>query len=1154
LSILIAPAFIIPVVPQLTITLSTNSISTVTGGSVSASFSASGGAGSYTFSVGGQPAGVTPGAGSLSGSPTQAGIFNVAVTVTDASQNTASASITINVLGLTTTTLPNGSTGQLYATSIGAAGGTGTYTFSATGLPTGLSLTNYGYLSGSAKTAGTYPIGVTVSSGSLSATTTLSLTIANAAPLSISSAALPAGMVNVLYSQALGATGGVPPYSWAVISGVPPQGLSLSTSGIVSGTPPNPGSFMFGVQATDTAGATATATATLTIQPAPLNITTQTLPSGMMGVDYPQQQLAVSGGVSPYSWTLAGGSALPTGMTLSTSGIVSGVPSVAGPFSIKVTVTDSANGQGSATLQLTIRTPSPDLILTSSTLAFALASPAGSTPAAQMVGVQSTVPTQPIAYTVSVSPAAPWLSLANGTGTPDSITVSLTSASLSLSPGPYQTTITATCTSSACTGHTQTVTVNLTVTATPPQLLISTGLLSFATANAAAGAISQPINIQNAGGGSLGFASLSCEAPWCTAGPSPQSLAGGVTAAIPVTVDPTQLSPGFYRTQVDIATSGGKGSVPVTLFISANATLTLSPAGTLFNQPAGSAPGNPNGSFLVSVNSSTAVSFSAAIVSIPGLPLPSWLVLGTTSGSASSTQPGTVSFSIDPVAAAALAPGGYYGEIQISSSQLSNSPENFEVVLNVSPANSPVAPDPEPGGLLYITTAGGSALPPETVTVYSSSAGPLTFQASAESVGNWLSVTPATGSTSATSPGVTTVSVNTAGLTPGVYLGGVSYSLSATAIRTVNVTLIVSGSGGSTPAAVSAAVSTNASPKAAGCTPSMLVPAQTGLVSSFSQPAGWPTPLQIVLANDCGATIGNGQVVAQFSNGDPPLALALANPSQGLYAGTWSPTRPSSQVTINVTANAPGFPAATSQIAGAVRPNAVPVLTPNSTLHSFDPLVGAALAPGTIVAIYGQNLAAMTSQPTTIPLPTIFNGTSVIVGGMQAPLYFVSAGQINAQIPFELAAGNQYEVIVSANGALTTPQPIQLSAATPGLAAFSDGTLIAQHSNGTLVSQTAPAMAGEYLVAYLAGLGDTTVPVPSGTASPSSPLAEPSAAPVLTINGAQSPILFAGLTPGLVGLYQLNFQVPAGLPAGNITIVVSQNGQSSNQTFLPYQP
>jgi uncharacterized protein (TIGR03437 family) len=325
-------------------------------------------------------------------------------------------------------------------------------------------------------------------------------------------------------------------------------------------------------------------------------------------------------------------------------------------------------------------------------------------------------------------------------------------------------------------------------------------------------------------------------------------------------------------------------------------------------------------------------------------------------------------------------------------------------------------------------------------------------------------------------------------------------------------------------------------------------------VNSFAQPAGWPVPLQILLSNDCGSVVNNGQIVATFSNGDPPLALSVVNPAAGLYSGTWSPANPSSQVAIDVSANAPGYPAAASRIAGAVLPNAVPLLSPNGTLHSFDPLIGAALAPGTIVAIYGQNLAAAATPTTTIPLPTALNGTSVIIGGTEAPLYYVSPGQINAQIPFELEPENQYQVIVSANGALTTPQPIQLSTATPGLAALSDGTLIAQHSNGSLVSQTAPAMGGEYLVVYLAGLGQTTVPVASGAASPSSPLAMPSATPVLTINGTQYPTLFAGLTPGLVGLYQMNFQVPAGLPAGDITVVVSQSGQPSNQTVLPYQP
>jgi uncharacterized protein (TIGR03437 family) len=1160
-----------PTVPSLSITLSPGSISTTTGGFVSASFAASGGTGSYTFSLSGQPAGVTISSGSLGGTPTQAGSFNTTVGVTDSNQDSASASITINVLGLTTTALPGGTVGQLYTASIGAAGGASSYSFSATGLPAGLSLTGYGYLSGTVKAAGIYPIGVTVFSGGLSSGGTLSLTIAPPQALSITQVngftTGPNGTVNVPYSQALSATGGTPPYTWSLISGTLPRGLSLNPSGIVSGTPGTPGSFSYGVQVTDTVGAASTATASITIQAAPLLITTSSLPAGMNGVDYPLQQLTVSGGVSPYIWTLGNGGALPAGLTLSSDGVLSGMPGATatssargaqaatggmGAFTVEITVTDHANTQDSTTFPLTIRPSSDDLILTSGSLSFSLSSPATSPPASQVVGVQATVPSQPIAYTLSVNPPAPWLALANGTTTPDSIQVSITSAALTLSPGAYPATITATCTSSSCSGHTQTVSVSLTVTALPPQLQTSTGLVSFATTSTALGSLSQPINIQNAGGGTLGFASISCEAAWCTVRPSPQSLAGGVGAAIPVTVNPGLLTPGFYRTQVDIASSGGTGAVPVTLFISAYATMTLAPAGELFNQPAGSTPGNPNGSFLVSVNNSTPVSFSAAIVPIQGLPVPNWLMLGTPSGSASSTQPGTVSFSIDPVTAGALAPGGYYGEIQIASPDLSNSPENFEVVLNVTAADAPQAPDPEPGGLLFITAVGG-VLPAQTVTVYSGSPSALTFQASAATTdgAGWLSVTPDTGSASAAASGVTTVGVNTSRLTAGVYQGGVSYSLSATAVRTVNVTLIVIGTGG---AGTTSALSPDALPHASSCTPSVLVPAQTGLVNSFAQPAGWPVPLQILLSNDCGSVVNNGQIVATFSNGDPPLALSVVNPAAGLYSGTWSPANPSSQVAIDVSANAPGYPAAASRIAGAVLPNAVPLLSPNGTLHSFDPLIGAALAPGTIVAIYGQNLAAAATPTTTIPLPTALNGTSVIIGGTEAPLYYVSPGQINAQIPFELEPENQYQVIVSANGALTTPQPIQLSTATPGLAALSDGTLIAQHSNGSLVSQTAPAMGGEYLVVYLAGLGQTTVPVASGAASPSSPLAMPSATPVLTINGTQYPTLFAGLTPGLVGLYQMNFQVPAGLPAGDITVVVSQSGQPSNQTVLPYQP
>ncbi|HYA16248.1 MAG TPA: IPT/TIG domain-containing protein, partial [Bryobacteraceae bacterium] len=334
-----------------------------------------------------------------------------------------------------------------------------------------------------------------------------------------------------------------------------------------------------------------------------------------------------------------------------------------------------------------------------------------------------------------------------------------------------------------------------------------------------------------------------------------------------------------------------------------------------------------------------------------------------------------------------------------------------------------------------------------------------------------------------------------------------------------------------------------------------LVAAPTALVANFSAPTSWPTPLAISLVDNCGAFVTNGQVTATFNNGDPPLALPLVNASKGLYSATWTPRNAASQVTVKTTATSPsGLAPATAQISGAVTPNAAPVINPQATVHAFNPQVGGPLAPGTIIAVYGANLASQVAQPASIPLATTLNGTSVIIGGIPAPLFYVSPGQINVQVPFELDPSKQYQVVVSANGAIATPQTIQMTPAVPGLAAFGDGTLIAQHQDGSLVSQTSPAQPGEYLVMYLLGMGLTSNQVPSGNASPSPPhLATPDVTPTLTLGGQPVNILFSGLTPGLVGLYQIDIQVPQNTAGGNQVLVVSQDGVSSNTTILPVQ-
>ena len=175
------------------------------------------------------------------------------------------------------------------------------------------------------------------------ATKSLTLTV-NPGVVTISTATLPGGMVGLIYTpQTVAVSGGVAPYTFSVSAGTLPAGLSLAPStGIISGTPTTAGSSTFTVKVADseTPAATATQSYTVTIVPT-LAITTSSLPAANIGVSY-TTTLVATGGVSPYTFAVTTGS-LPAGLTLSSTGVISGTPTAAGSFTFTVTVTDSAN-------------------------------------------------------------------------------------------------------------------------------------------------------------------------------------------------------------------------------------------------------------------------------------------------------------------------------------------------------------------------------------------------------------------------------------------------------------------------------------------------------------------------------------------------------------------------------------------------------------------------------------------------------------------------------------------------------------------------------------------------------------------------------------------------------------------------------------------
>lgn len=1128
---------------------------------------ATGGTPPYSWSLlGSVPAGITATPPFFTGTPTQPGNFSVSFAVVDAAKTGASGTISWSVFGITDTSLPAGIPFSPYLASLNIAGGALPYAVSFSGLPAGLSGSSSGTIQGIVTAPGSYSVVATATDrNGVSSSRTLPLVFAVPPPLSVSSTVLPAGTVGQTYSQVLGGgAGGAPPYTWSLASGALPDGLTLRSGGTISGIPSKVGTFNFAVRATDYTGASATGAASLTIAPIPVNIQFPTLAAGMAGVEYPSQQISVQGGVPPFTFTSSGGlqasasggvmqnrlaarAAASSGVTIDANGVISGTPASAGNYSFSVTATDSMGNAGTGTLGFQVRPFSTDLILSTGALSFSL--PAGSVvlPDQQTVAVQSTSATTPIAYTVSVSGApANWFSFGPAGGTtPNTVSVRLTAAALSLpvSATPYTANVTITCANTApCAGNSQSFAVNLTVKSVPPQLKISNDLISF-SALPASGPMSQAVGLQNIGGGTIGFASVSCGASWCSVSGVPGSVAGGQSAAVTVSVDPSTLTSGFYRTTLTLVASTGTASVPVTVFISAQPALSLQPSGEQFQSVSGGIPNGPPASFLVDVTGAGQVSWSAAVQ--PGA---NWLSVSQGSGTASASQPGQVSFAIDPTIASGLKAGTYYGTVRVSTTGAVNSPQDFQVVLNIAPAGSQQRPNPSPAGLLFLAQP-GVAPPPQTVTISTGSPAAVSVQASATTSDGaaWLSVSPATGTAQPGNPLATQVSVDTSKLGPGVYYGGVNYAYVGIAVRTVSVTVIVNPS---LPKANAAGPS--AGPQAAaGCTPSLMAPAQTGLVTNFAQPTAWPTPLQMLLLNDCGTPVANGQIVATFSNGDPPLSMSLANSSTGLYTGTWTPRRTAQQTTITMRATAPGFAAVTTQLVGSVTPGTAPLLARNSTQHIYNPLPAGGLAPGTLVQVTGAGLSATSANAPAGTLPTTLNGTQVLIGGIAAPLSSVTPGVLSAQLPFELVPGSQYQVVVSANGALTTPDMIQLIPAAPGVAAALSGLVSATHADNSAVTEAAPAAPGETITMVAAGLGLTDTAVADGAPAPASPLANAVTQPNVTVDGTPATVTFAGLQAGMVGVYQITFTVPSGARNGDLPLTVTQGDQTGNPGILP---
>jgi uncharacterized protein (TIGR03437 family) len=207
------------------------------------------------------------------------------------------------------------------------------------------------------------------------------------------------------------------------------------------------------------------------------------------------------------------------------------------------------------------------------------------------------------------------------------------------------------------------------------------------------------------------------------------------------------------------------------------------------------------------------------------------------------------------------------------------------------------------------------------------------------------------------------------------------------------------------------------------------------------------------------------------------------------------------------------------------------------------------IVPGSLVTIFGAGVSGDPGiqQPPATPLPGEWNGSSVYFNDIRAPVYAVAnvggREQINVQVPWEIAALPRVSLTVARGTSRKAPVELEVSRTQPGVFTTDGGRgVIAFNGSGRLVTSQEPAAAGSLLVIYSTGLGAVSNTPPSGFATPLDPLATAREDVQVTVGDRSARVSFAGLTPGFVGLIQINIVVPDGLAPGDQIVVVRAGG------------
>ncbi|HZT37145.1 MAG TPA: IPT/TIG domain-containing protein [Bryobacteraceae bacterium] len=885
--------------------------------------------------------------------------------------------------------------------------------------------------------------------------------------------------------------------------------VTAITSGLANGT------YQGSITITPTSGTPTTVPVTLTVGASSGGGTVS--PSsfqfyGQPGGSIPPAQylnIASAGAVTLTPTTTSGGNWLTVSQT-----------TTATPATIAVTVNPSTLAAGTYFGNIAVALQSTAAVIANIPVTFSVgtgtlltlgAAPApftyqsgGPLPPAQTVAVGSSSGT-PLSFSVAVSTSTGvnWLAVSPTTGaTPATLTVSVFPTNLPT--GVYTGTVTVTASGAANSPQSFQVTLNVNNAAVVSGLQASPSALYFAYQIGGANPVTaQSVSITTPNTTSSITATpvtSTCGSSWLQV----TSFATTTPTTLIVSINTAGLTAPQTCTgaiNISAASLGATVQIPVTLTAATTPLLNVSPAGINFTAAYGTTSLAPTSISLSSTDNSP-LAFTAAPSSS------GWLFVSPTSG----TTPGSVTVSATP---GALAPGTYSGSITIQSSGLP-SPLVVPVTLTItSSATLTVTPT----SLSFTQVQGGAAPAGQQLSV-SASVGSVSFTAASSAA--WLTVSP----TFASTPTAITVTANGAGLSAGVYNGSVTVTLLGTnTTATIPVTLTVTA-----PVAVSATpTSLSFTYQTGGATPAN----QTVSVSA--------TPATAVnFTTAVTMTSGSGWLSATPASGATPGTVTVSVSPASLAAGTYNGTviitatgASGSPISIPVTLTVQSGPAVTSVVNAA----------------SFQ---SGAVSPGEIITIRGTQMGPATGLNFTINsagrIDTTLGGVQVLFDNTPAPLLYVSAAQINAIVPYEVAGRSSTVLKVSYAGGTSTGSTLQVAASAPGIFTLNQtgaGQAAVLNQDNSINTASNPAARGSILQVFATGEGQT---VPAGITGgiTGSTLAKPISPVSVTIGGVSAQVLYAGSAPASVaGLFQVNVMVPNGVQSGNAPIVITVGSVSS---------